>query len=102
MNQEQSHPLYLVDRNHLNRLLAKVTPTDEDLIDLARLIIRYDGFPGADDLQSDMNKILKLWKLTNETLNAKTRQIWESGYRPGNNIDETIGSGFDTSDNTTN
>tara|TARA_Y100001968_G_scaffold311506_1_gene333670 strand:+ start:2798 stop:3118 length:321 start_codon:yes stop_codon:yes gene_type:complete len=102
MNQEQNHPLYLLDRDHLNRLLAKVTPGDEDLIDLARLIIRYKDFPGAHDLQADMNKILNLWGLTNESLNFKTRQIWENGYRPGNNIDESIGSGFDTSDSTSN
>ena len=102
MNQEQNHPLYLVDRNHLNRLLAKEAPIDEDLIELARLSIRYNGFPGAEDLQADIKKILNLWGLTQETLNAKTRKIWERGYRPGNNIDESIGSGFDTSDNNSN
>tara|TARA_Y100001968_G_C19336230_1_gene707011 strand:- start:852 stop:1160 length:309 start_codon:yes stop_codon:yes gene_type:complete len=100
MNQEQNHPLYLVDRNHLDRLLSKNSPADDDLIDLARLIIRYDGFPGVEDLKNDIQKILKLWGMTEESLNAKTRQIWGNGYRPGNKIDESIGSGFDTSDNT--
>ena len=55
----QNHPLYLMDRDHVNRLLAKEVPNDEDLIDIARLFIRYEGFPGAKDLQMDMKKILK-------------------------------------------
>ena len=102
MNQEQNHPLYLVDRNHLNRLLAKIAPEDGDLIDLARLMIRYYGFPGAEDLQTDIKKILNLWGLTEESLKGKTRKIWKEGYRPGNNIDDSIGSGFDTSDSNSN
>ena len=94
----QNHPLYLVDRDHVNRLLAKEIPVDQDLIDIARLIMRYEGFPGANDIQMDMLKTLRLWGLTKEQLNSKTKEIWSKGFRPGNDSEENVGSGFDTSD----
>ena len=95
---EQNHPLYSIDRDHIDRLLAKEDPEDEDIVDLARLFLRYEGFPGASDLKDDMNKALKLWGVSRETLNEKVRKIWESGFRPGMNADDTVGSGFDTKD----
>ena len=95
---EQNHPLYSIDRDHLDRLLAKETPDDEDLVDLARLLIRYEGFPGAKDIQDDMKKTLKLWGITREILNIRTRKIWEGGFCPGTKQEEVVGSGFDTSD----
>ncbi len=93
----QNHPLYSIDRDIVDRLLSKHSPKDEDLVDLARLLTRYEGFPGANDLQADMLKILKLWNLSREMLNIRSRQIWGNGYRPGKEIDEVVGSGFDTS-----
>ncbi|KGG15056.1 MULTISPECIES: DUF3288 family protein [unclassified Prochlorococcus] len=94
----QNHPLYSIDRDHVNRLLATNVPNDEDLIDLARLMMRYEGFPGADDLQMDMRKTLKLWGITKEELNASTRKIWIKGYRPGASSETMMGSGFDTTE----
>ncbi len=102
MNQEQNHPLYGTDRDHVDRLLAKDPPGDEDVVNLARLLNRYEGFYGALDLQEDMEKILKLWGLSRQMLNDKARLIWKKGYRPGGNSENTVGSGFDTSDNSTN
>ena len=99
MNNEQNHPLYITDRDLINRLLGKTIPEDEDFIDLARLLIRYEGFPGANDLQIDMAKLLDLWGITRKQLNSKTNEIWSNGYRPGASKDEVVGSGFDTSDN---
>ena len=96
--QGQNHPLYRIDRDNIDRLLAKHSPEDSDLVDLARLLNRYDGFPGASDLQADMMKTLNHWSLSRETLNTRVREIWEGGYRPGRQEDEVIGSGFDTSD----
>ena len=97
-SQEQNHPLYAADRDHIDRLLAKVVPQTEDLVDLARLLIRYEGFQGAEDVKADMIKILKLWGLTQEALNAKTRNIWSDGFRSAESPKSSIGSGFDTSD----
>tara|TARA_B100000700_G_C14518013_1_gene611753 strand:- start:87 stop:389 length:303 start_codon:yes stop_codon:yes gene_type:complete len=92
---EQQHPLYSIDRDLLDGLLAKVNPSDQDFVDLARLFVRYEEFPGAFDIQEDMNKILKSWGISRENLNKRSREIWESGYRPGQKFDETVGSGFD-------
>jgi V8-like Glu-specific endopeptidase len=71
---DQQHPLWSRDRQIINTLLAE-TPTDYNLAELARLRIRYRGFPGARDLQADLDKVLKQWNLTDETLTARTRQI---------------------------
>ncbi len=97
--QNQNHPLYPVDRELVDRLLAKDSPAEEDLVDLARLLNRYEGFPGAENLQVDMAKALNLWGMTREQLNISARELWSKGYRPGKNIDEAVGSGFDTSEN---
>ena len=94
----QSHPLEASDRDHLDRLLARDSPQDGDLADLARLLIRYDGFPGADDLQRDMQRLLSIWKLSREELNTRGRGLWADWDRAGQASDEAVGSGFDTSE----
>ena len=63
MDQEQTHPLYLIDRENIARLLAIVSPKDNDIVELARLFIRYRDFEGVQDLKDDMKKILNLWIL---------------------------------------
>ena len=95
---EQNHPLYAIDRDHIDRLLAKDLPEEGDFVDLARLFLRYEGFPGASDLQTDMKKVLHVWGISRATLNEKARKIWESAFRPGRNGEEIVGSGFDTKD----
>ena len=97
-NYEQSHPLYKVDRELVDRLLGKHSPNEQDMVDLARLLIRFDEFPGATDLQEDMKKTLNLWGLDREELNARVRQIWAKGFRPGQSSSDSVGSGFDTAD----
>ena len=98
----QNNPLYETDRDLLNRFISKNNPAEEDLIDLARLFMRYEDFPGAKDIQMDMVKILKLWGITKEELNNSTRKIWAKGYRSGSSSEEMLGSGFDTSANSPN
>jgi hypothetical protein len=71
---DQEHPQYHNDRQLLNELLA-ADPSDRNLADLARLKIRYNGFPGARDIQADLEKALDRWQLTEAELFAKTRQI---------------------------
>lgn len=97
----QAHPLYGSDRNLVDRLLALTVPADQDLVDLARLAMRYDGFPGACDLQDDLVKTLRLWGLSRDELHRRTRAIWAAGFRPGALVaQEAVGSGFDTADQT--
>ena len=86
--EEQSHPQYSKDREVLNKLLSKNNPKEGDLVDLARLNIRYQSFPGAFDIQSDIKKILKFWKLNIDLLNESVKEIWSNGYKPGNSFDE--------------
>ena len=97
---DQSHPLYEADRNVVDRLLAAAQPADADLIDAARLLMRYQGFPGARDLQDDLAKVLRLWQLDREQLQQRTRALWAAGYRPLADTNAGVGSGFDTSDET--
>lgn len=71
---EQQHPQSQTDRAIVNTLLAE-NPTDYNLSELARLRIRYRGFPGARDIQNDLDQALKNWQLTEEDLFAKTREL---------------------------
>lgn len=71
---DQQHPLWASDRQIVNRLLQEEA-TDYNLAELARLNIRYTGFPGARDIQADLDKALQRWQLTESSLYEKTRQI---------------------------
>ncbi|MEG4342819.1 DUF3288 family protein [Microcoleus sp. A003_D6] len=77
-NQDQQHPQYKRDRASVDTLIAGEA-TDYNLSELARLIIRYRGFPGARDIQSDLKKVLQKWNHTEETLYEKTRKIHAKG-----------------------
>ncbi|MFY8149618.1 MAG: DUF3288 family protein [Prochlorococcaceae cyanobacterium] len=97
--QEQSHPLHTLDRDTVDRLLAADPPADGDLVDAARLLMRYQGFPGARDIQDDLERVLRLWGLERQELHRRTRVLWQAGFRPGPvRGGEAVGSGFDTSD----
>ena len=99
MNEAQNHPLYSTDRENLDRLIGHDSPESIDFVELSRLIIRYQDFNGADDLNSDMEKLLKKWSLNREKLEEKTRKIWSDGFRPtSSQSPDNVGSGFDTSD----
>ena len=78
MTQQQKHPQYQTDRIIVNQLL-KGERTNLNLLELARLKIRYRGFPGAQDIQKDLEKTLQQWHLTEETLFALTREIYAQG-----------------------
>ena len=96
---QQAHPLHASDRELVDQLLAASTPTDGQLVDLGRLLMRYSGFPGAHDIQDDLAKTLRLWGLSRDELNARCRAIWGAGHRPGADATaQAVGSGFDTAD----
>lgn len=76
---DQRHPQYTKDRQILNELLTQNSPSNRDFADLARLIIRYKGFVGARDIQTDLHKVLQNWQFTEEELFAKTRAIHAIG-----------------------
>ncbi len=74
---DQQHPLYSRDREVLNKLIEEGL-TDYNLAELARLKIRYNGFPGARDIQADLEKLLQKWQLNEAELYQKTRQLHAS------------------------
>lgn len=74
---DQQHPLYNGDRQIASTLLNE-QPTEFNLAELARLRIRYQGFPGARDIHNDLDKVLQQWHLTEEELFAKTRQLHQT------------------------
>ena len=99
MNETQNHPLYPTDRENLDRLCSIDNPTSANFVELARLIIRYQDFGGAQDLNSDMEKLLKKWSINRNELEKITRKIWSKGFRPSSHSSsDNVGSGFDTSD----
>jgi hypothetical protein len=71
---DQLHPQWSSDRQSASSLLTG-DPTDYNLAELARLRIRYKGFPGARDIQADLDKVLRLWQITETELFDKTRDI---------------------------
>ncbi|MBD2462140.1 DUF3288 family protein [Oscillatoria sp. FACHB-1407] len=73
-SKDQQHPLWSSDRQLVNTLL-EAQPTDFHVAELARLYIRYQDFPGARDIQSDLKKVLTQWGFTEETLFERSRQI---------------------------
>ena len=71
---DQRHPQQDRDRNTLNRLLRE-EPNALNWAELARLRIRYAGFPGSRDIQKDLDKLLEKWGVTEAQLFEKTREI---------------------------
>ena len=79
-NLEQKHPQNKIDRLTVDNLLkVQSDPSDRELVELARLIIRYRNFPGARDIQRDLQVALDTWQLTEEQLYRKTRAIHAVG-----------------------
>ena len=97
MSNEQTHPLHATDKKIIDSLITKDNPEDFELINLARLINRYDNFPGEFELKDDIEKILKFWKIKKDDLYSMTRKLWSNNFRPSNTTKDLVGSGFDTS-----
>ena len=97
MSNEQTHPLHAIDKKTIDSLISKETPEDFDLINLARLINRYDEFPGEMEIKQDIKKTLKFWNITQDTLFSMTKKLWSNNFRPNNTTRDLVGSGFDTS-----
>ncbi|XFA72255.1 DUF3288 family protein [Thermosynechococcaceae cyanobacterium Okahandja] len=83
---QQQHPREAQDRLVAERLLQEEM-NDYNLAELGRLLIRYDGFPGADSLKALLADILQKWHLTEAELFERTRAIHAQGgiYKVGSN-----------------
>lgn len=73
-DRDRQHPREAKDSIVINNLLQG-EPSDYNLAELARLIVRYQGFPGARNIQQNLKEILQNWQLTEEDLYQKTRVI---------------------------
>lgn len=79
-NIDQQHPQNRKDRATVDNLLqVNSAPSDRDLVELARLIIRYRDFPGARDIQRDLKVVLENFQLSEDQLYGKTRAIHADG-----------------------
>ncbi|MEB3119387.1 MAG: DUF3288 family protein [Limnothrix sp.] len=76
--QDQQHPQEMVDRNLVQAILTS-DPTDFYVCELARLRIRYRNFPGARQIQADLDKALSRWGFDEESLYQKTRELHAQG-----------------------
>ena len=98
-NTGQTHPLYSTDRDQVDALLGhQGEPGPEQLTTAARLVMRYRDFPGAEDIKDDIQKAVRAWGLDLESLNERCREIWMSGWRPGQQLGGDVGSGADVDD----
>lgn len=82
---DQQHPQEKDDRALVDRLLQGEINA-YNMAELARLRIRYRNFPGAREIQRDLDLLLQQWQLTEEQLYEKTRQLHAAGevYRRRN------------------
>lgn len=80
---DQQHPQEKHDNDIVERLLRE-NPSDYNLAELARLRIRYCGFPGARELQKNLDVVLQQWQMSEEQLFTLTRQLHATGqvYKP--------------------
>lgn len=83
-NKDQQHPQEKRDKAIVERLLRE-EPNNSNYGELARLRIRYGGFPGARELQQSLDKVLQQWQMTEEQLFELTRQLHAAGqvYKRG-------------------
>ncbi|MBF2056961.1 MAG: DUF3288 family protein [Cyanobacterium sp. T60_A2020_053] len=75
---DQQHPLAHIDR----RILEQVSmggKTDYNLAEVARLKIRYQNFPGARDIQRDLDSFLQQWEMREDELFGEVRRIHAEG-----------------------
>lgn len=77
-NKDQTHPQERRDRETVNRLLnGERNP--HSMAELARLRIRYLGFPGAREIQRDLDNVLYHWGMQEEELFTITRELHAKG-----------------------
>lgn len=78
MTQDQTHPQDRKDSATIERI-SQEGRNDYNLAELARLCIRYRGFPGARDIQSKLHGLVQAWGLTEESLYEITRELHGTG-----------------------
>ncbi|MEM9511564.1 MAG: DUF3288 family protein [Cyanobacteria bacterium P01_E01_bin.48] len=75
---DQKHPQHSSDRALLSQIMGDGSMSDFNLAEVARLRIRYEGFPGARDIQADLDAMLERWQLSEGELMARARSIHQT------------------------
>ncbi|MFP4006981.1 MAG: DUF3288 family protein [Spirulinaceae cyanobacterium] len=78
MAQDQTHPQATKDSALIERI-SQEGRNDYNLAELARLCIRYQGFPGAREIQAKLQDLVQAWGLTEESLYQITRELHATG-----------------------
>jgi hypothetical protein len=73
----QRHPQAHVDKLIVQQILTG-DRDDLNIAELARLRIRYRGFPGAYDIQENLDRALERWSLSEDELFQQARAIHNS------------------------
>jgi hypothetical protein len=95
---QATHPLGHRDREIVDRIASRTpgTCTDQDVVDIARLLTRYSGFPGEFQLRNDLIAAAqRLGYGSRAEVNAAAIAIWQSGFRPQPEGADEVGSGAD-------
>ena len=89
--------MYSLDRPTVDAITSKSLKelTKQDIVDLARLHTRYSGYPGGDNIKDIIVKYLDDHGKTFNDLQIKSREIWQSGWRPNQLGADEVGSGAD-------
>ncbi|PHV61038.1 DUF3288 family protein [Cyanobacterium aponinum] len=74
---DQKHPLGHIDREIVKQIFVE-GKNDYNLAEVARLKIRYQNFPGARDIQFDLNSILQQWEMTEDELFTESRKLHQN------------------------
>ena len=95
MNGLATHPMHLYDRPTIEGIVQKKLKdlSKQDIVDLARLLNRYNAT--NDNLKDIIIAYLHENNKTPEQLHIKSREIWQSGWRPTSLDSDEVGSGAD-------
>jgi len=74
MIRDQQHPQAHIDRVIVQKIFVE-DKTDHHMAEVARLRIRYRNFPGARDIQRDLDVILQQWDMTEDELFSHVRKL---------------------------
>ena len=88
----------VIDRKMKSGKPREIKATDDEVVLVAMLHIRYQDNPGVgEEVLRKIQLILINWGIHIDACKARAREIWNSGYRPGVNVKDSagIGSGND-------
>ena len=89
--------MHLYDRPLVETIIVKKISelTEKDIVDLARLLTRYNNCQGRECIKDIIIGFLHQNNKTPEQLQIKAREIWQSGWVPEEYATAEIGSGAD-------